>query len=290
MKQLFQGQGDAGDDDLRYIPPPGTTNWVAKTPPAQRNERGSATREWEDRRNDGLAAQQEDERQAPPRSHEEPRARRQPDYDDEEEEDEEYDDEEEEGEPPPQRQRARRRGWADTYIDDSAPLPRPIVDRVLPLLRLIGSAVFIGYSARATIIHLAQDISPITRQRDGGSNPEVIEQIVVTMLPYLNQPLYLNILISFIVAVAVVILECTLSERATWWYRLVLAFDAVYTTREARPQIVQPLVEGYLPRPEDWVGQLAWDLLVSLLSFLLGAAIAYLGEILLMGRRRKRKK
>jgi len=153
-------------------------------------------------------------------------------------------------------------------------MTREHLDTAMPFLRVVGAAILIGISAQSTIQYLASDITPLTITSLGG-------QMVLNGIE-------LRLIIGVLVALGIFILELVLSERHKIAYRLVVAVDAWYTYRQIGAWFTT-MWRAWGPTDirDGPYGWWAWAL-IQIPAFGVGVLIAYYGEVLLIGGRRRR--
>lgn len=167
----------------------------------------------------------------------------------------------------------------EDIIDDTAPIARTDVDRFIKPLRWIGAAMLIGLSAQSTVGLVADDVTPAAGER-------------TVDLPGPLPVVALSQLIGYFVALLIFVLEIVLSERQKKAYRLVLGIDSWYTKRQIQPWIDAIFYTRIVTIPEgadQWHVVGAW-VATRVIGWGLGIFIAYYGEILLLGRRRRPKR
>jgi hypothetical protein len=196
--------------------------------------------------------------------------------------------------------RAKVAGRSDV-AGDTAPLKRTWIYKNLWWLRALLGAAMIGYSGRATITHWAAHFRPVFVAR-GGYEGLAIPDADGIMIRAWELPSWVhfadgllwtipdivgwNIVGGLIFAFLLTIGEFALAGRAPLWYGVVVAVDALYTSLDVYPDIVEPMVSAYVQQPEGLVARWGLFLASCLIAFLLGLGVAYFGERFMLGDRK----
>lgn len=149
----------------------------------------------------------------------------------------------------------------------SAPLDRSIIDAVRPILRILLGLLLIGFSATSTIRIAADDLGTYF---DLGND--------VTL--YLIEDRYWY---AIVLALVIVIGELATGEANQRAYVAFLMVDSVYTARGVFDGVSNIFVAAL--GPSD-TGIVAGVTLAIIASVILGALVAYYGEIVLFGPRK----
>jgi hypothetical protein len=145
-----------------------------------------------------------------------------------------------------------------------APIARTHLDAARRPVRMLFGAVFVAYCAISTIVGLRGDLAPLAWS----------QQAIVG-------PLTVGLALGLALAFAIFIGEVLLAEGALIWYLPLLALDAWYTVRWS-----------------DWIGVLIHahvqseplieDGIAFVVTWAAAIAVAYFGERLIFGKRRRK--
>ena len=146
-----------------------------------------------------------------------------------------------------------------SHVSLGTPIPRQHLDTTRKPARVLFGAIFVAYSSIGTILGVHADLKPALARRSDGD-----------ILGY-----GIGALAAFIIFAA----ELYLAEVSTFWYIVVLIPDTWYTYRLSG--WIEPIVTSYVADP-------VWAMAVTVLATgLFSLAVAYMGERLLFGRRRR---
>lgn len=150
----------------------------------------------------------------------------------------------------------------DEYEDERAPISRKFLDMFRTPARIALGIIFVAYSSIGTVIGVQSDLAPALTSRTDG--------------------LMLGYVIGFALAILIFTGELLLAEVSPFWYSVVLLPDVWYTYRLSG-------WIGAIIRTRVQAEPLIETVAVVIVTIIFSLAVAYFGERLLFGRRRRRK-
>ncbi|SRR6266487_4847057 len=145
-----------------------------------------------------------------------------------------------------------------------APISRTYLDAARSPMRIFFGVIFIAYSAISTVVGVRSDLSPLAWSTAA-----------------LMGPLTIGAAIGIGLAVAIFIGEVLLAESSLVWFLPILAVDAWYTARWSA--WIGDLIHAHMS-----ASPLTKDALAILVTWGAAIAVAYFGEHLIFGKRRRR--
>jgi hypothetical protein len=156
-----------------------------------------------------------------------------------------------------------------------APIPRSIIDELLPWLRALLGLAFVVYCANSTIFI------------GGGDLVWLFPKTAEITLGFVRDALWY----SSVVAIILFIGQVATSERYPRAYWLFLIPDVFYTVRGMWAGLCRAMIVLFGGKPGDGsYAELLGYIIGSILACVVGFYVAKWGEVLLFGKRRKPRK
>lgn len=143
------------------------------------------------------------------------------------------------------------------YPDPAAPISRNYLDTFRRPARIFAGVIFVAYSSIGTVVGVQSDLAPALAGR-----------------------IELGYIIGFALALLIFFAELLLAEVSSFWYSVVLLPDAWYTYRLSG-------WIGAIIRAHVQSDPLIVTGIIVIITALFSLMVAYFGERLLFGRRRR---
>lgn len=160
------------------------------------------------------------------------------------------------------RSTVRSQAYPQEYEDERAPIPRKFLDMFRTPARILFGVVFVAYSSIGTVVGVQSDLAPALIERADG--------------------LMIGYGAGFALALIIFLAELLLAEVSPFWYSVFLLPDVWYTYRLSG-------WIGAIIRAKVQADPLFETTATVIATIIFSLAVAYFGERLLFGRRRRRK-